>query len=89
MFWNFVPAEETKGGILVGVKTQVMEVVNWQMFKLCAVLTLKNTRDGFSWRLVVVYGLAYDELKLEFISELHFVMGGWPGPTLIGGGGGF
>jgi hypothetical protein len=36
----------------------------------------------------VVYGPAYDELKLEFISELHLVMGGWPGPTLLGGGGG-
>jgi hypothetical protein len=44
------------------------------MFKLCAVLTLKNISDRFSWRLVVVYGLVYDELKLEFISELYFVM---------------
>jgi hypothetical protein len=62
-----------------------MELVNWQIFKFCAVLTLKNIRDGFSWRLVVVYGPAYDELKLEFISELHLVMGGWPGTTLLGG----
>jgi hypothetical protein len=49
-------------------------VVNCPMFKLCAVLTLKNISDRFSWRLVVVYGLVYDELKLEFISELYFVM---------------
>jgi hypothetical protein len=62
-----------------------MEVVSWQMFKFCAVLTIKNTRGGFSWRLVVVYGPAYDEFKLDFIFELHSVMGNWPGPNLIGG----
>jgi endonuclease/exonuclease/phosphatase (EEP) superfamily protein YafD len=33
----------------------------------------------------VVYGPAYEELKLNFISELHSVIGGWPGPTLLGG----
>jgi hypothetical protein len=32
----------------------------------------------------VVYGSPYDETKLEFIDELHFVMGVWVGPTLVG-----
>jgi hypothetical protein len=84
MVWNFVHAEGTKGGILVGVKHQVLEVVSWQMLKFYAVLILKNMRDELSWILVVVYGPTYDDLKLDFISELHFVMGGWPGPTLRG-----
>jgi hypothetical protein len=33
----------------------------------------------------VVYGTAYDELKMDFINEMHGVLGGWQGPTLIGG----
>jgi hypothetical protein len=28
MVWNYVPAEGTKGGILVGVKSQIIEVTS-------------------------------------------------------------
>jgi hypothetical protein len=55
------------------------------MHKFCAELTLKVIRDGFIWRLIVVHGTAYDELKMDFINEMHGVLGGWQGPTLIGG----
>jgi exonuclease III len=85
MVWNFVPADGTKGGILVGVKAQVIEVVSWQIHSFCAELILKNVKEELIWRLVVVYGPAYDELKLSFITELHSIMGNWLGPTLIGG----
>jgi hypothetical protein len=30
MVWNFVPASGTKEGILVGVKSHVIEVISWQ-----------------------------------------------------------
>jgi hypothetical protein len=32
-----------------------------------------------------VYGSAYDELKQEFINQLHNVVSHWDGHTLIGG----
>jgi hypothetical protein len=38
----------------------------------------------FSWKLVVVYGLAYEDKKVEFIDELHSMMSGWQGPVLVG-----
>jgi hypothetical protein len=38
---------------------------------------VKNLRDNFVWRLIVVYGSAYDEHKLEFLEELHSVMELW------------
>jgi hypothetical protein len=34
----------------------------------------------------VVYGSPYEESKGEFINELHLVMDGWQGSTLLGGG---
>jgi hypothetical protein len=27
----------------------------------------------------------YDETKIDFVNELHMVMGLWQGPTLVGG----
>lgn len=37
------------------------------------------------WRLVSVYGSAYDQFKMDFINELHNLLTGWAGPTLVGG----
>jgi hypothetical protein len=48
-------------------------------------MIIRNNTDKFTWSLIVVYDSPYDETKLEFIDELHFVMGLWDGPTLIGG----
>jgi hypothetical protein len=45
---------------------------------------VKSHVDNFVWRLIVVYGLPYDEFKLEFIEELNHVMGTWLGPTVVG-----
>jgi hypothetical protein len=83
--WNYILANGTAGGILVGVKQDSLEVLGWQGFKYCAIMIIRNNTDKFTWSLIVVYGSPYDETKLEFIDELHFVMGLWDGPTLIGG----
>jgi len=52
-------------------------------FLLSVLLTCKRT--GFSWKLIVVYGPAYEEQKQDFLDELDFVMNMWQGPILIGG----
>jgi hypothetical protein len=49
------------------------------------VVIVKNITYDFVWRLVVVYGTPYEEFKVDFINELHEVMGGWQGPTILGG----
>jgi hypothetical protein len=33
----------------------------------------------------VVYGSSYEEVKLDFLEELHLIMTNWQGPTLVGG----
>jgi hypothetical protein len=65
----------------------MFEIVSWTHYEYCLSAVVKTELDNFVWRLVVLYGSPYEDKKMEFISELHLVMAGWQGPTLIGGGG--
>jgi hypothetical protein len=85
MDWNYLPAEGTACGILLGSRTNTFEVISWQNFKFCCTAIVKNIGDKVIWRFVAVYGSAYDEHKLDFLSELDLIMSTWQGPTLIGG----
>jgi hypothetical protein len=85
MDWTFLPAKGTAGGILVGFKSLIFEIANWNQYEYCVSVIIKNQLDNFIWRLIVVYGSSYEEKKMEFISELHVVMSSWQGPTLVGG----
>jgi exonuclease III len=85
MSWNYKPAKGTSGGILVGLRTSCFTIQSWQEFQFCAVTMVRNVRDNFVWRLIVVYGTPYEDAKVEFINELHEVMTKWQGPTVLGG----
>jgi hypothetical protein len=45
MEWNYVPAKGTAGGILVGFKSSLFEIISWQGFECCAVAIVKNRMD--------------------------------------------
>jgi hypothetical protein len=85
MHWNFIPANRTASGILVGFNIHKMEILSWLAYDYCDVSIVKNCVDGFTWRLIVVYGSPYEESKYEFIDVLEKVMGEWQCPTLIRG----
>jgi hypothetical protein len=42
---------------------------------------VKNSVDN----LIVVYGSPYEETNMDFINELHLIMGNCHGLTLVGG----
>jgi hypothetical protein len=86
MEWNYIPAEGTAGGILVGFKALTFEVISWQNFKFGATAIVRNHADKFTWRLIVVYGSPYEEFKLGFISELDSIMTTCQGPYPFRGG---
>jgi hypothetical protein len=69
----------------VGFKNHNFELFDWQYFKYCVVSIVKNHSDKLTWRMITVYVSPYDESKMEFISELHTIMGAWEGLTLLGG----
>jgi hypothetical protein len=86
MYWNCICAKGYVGGILVGFKMDVFEIIGWQTFELCAVAVVKNVVDKWIWRLVIVYDSPYEESKLDILTELDGVLANWLGPTLIGRG---
>ena len=84
-FWNWLPAVGTAGGILVGINSDVFDVLSWSLHKFCVCCLITDKSANKTWKFMAVYGTAYDEQKLEFINELHNVLLSWSGPILVGG----
>ncbi|CAD6240521.1 unnamed protein product [Miscanthus lutarioriparius] len=78
-------ANGSAGGILMGADTDLFNMAIGEMlnYSVSVIMTCKKTR--FSWKLIVVYGPAYDEQRQTFLDELDLVMNSWQGPILIGG----
>ena len=58
------------GGILFGVKCDLLEVRNVVMGDFEVKFRVRSKADGFNWALVAVYGAAQLELKPEFLADL-------------------
>jgi hypothetical protein len=68
--WNWLPAEGHSGGILLGVKLDVVEVEAFDEGSFFVSAPLRHMKTGFKWEVVVVYGPAqHDRLEL-FLEEL-------------------
>ena len=61
--WHWLPAFGTAGGILIGVKDSLMEIIGCQNFKSCFTVVIRNLVDKVVWRLGVVYGSPYEDGK--------------------------
>jgi exonuclease III len=85
MSWNFLHAVGTAGGILMGFRNQMLEVISWEFYVYCASAIVKNIYDKVTWRLIVVYGSPYEDTKLEFLRDLDQMLEKWQDPTLVGG----
>jgi hypothetical protein len=82
--WNFLPAIGTAGGILPGTRDDALIVNNFCTHTFSVSCIIHEIHQNFSWKLVVVYGPAYKEKKVNFIDELHSILAGWQGPILVG-----
>jgi hypothetical protein len=83
--WCHLEALGAAGGILVGANTNVFSMTVLEILKFSISVMLTNKKNGFSWKLVVVYGPTYDDRKVDFLDELEHIMVSWQGPLLIGG----
>jgi hypothetical protein len=83
--WFSLPAKKTVGGILVGFRDDLFEIISFSARNFSVSALVRNKNDNFIWKYVVVYGSAYPDQKVEFITELHDVMETTTVPTLIGG----
>jgi hypothetical protein len=76
MNWNYIPAVGTAGGILLGFRNKIFEVLNWDNSQYCATAMVTNWENNFIWRIVVFYGSPYEDTKLEFIRDFNLPLGG-------------
>jgi hypothetical protein len=83
--WCYLEALGAAGGILVGANTDVFSMTVLEILNFSISVMLTNKKNGFSWKLVVVYGPAYDDRKVDFLDELEHIMVSWQGPLLISG----
>jgi hypothetical protein len=73
------------GGILLGVRTDTMEVLASSGGDYHIKLHIRNRADNFLWSLVAIYGAAQEEFKADFLCELVNLAKDNPYPILIGG----
>jgi hypothetical protein len=72
-------------GILVGVRIDLYDVGSFQQGDYMIQMNLWDKRNKVKWNLLIVYGAAHDEHKLEFLSELSSFCSRNAEPILIGG----
>ena len=70
---------------MVGFTSDMFEVIGFINKKFGVVSTIKTKSDKFVWQLIVVYGSAYPEFKVEFVAELHGILESVSYPVLVCG----
>src|SRR4051812_4512706 len=83
--WNHLPSVGSAGGILMGVDSDILEVISWQILEFAVSCKVKLIGKDVEFRVTTVYGSPYEEGKGAFISELHSFFVDDNTPTLIGG----
>lgn len=73
--WYHLGAKGSAGRILVGTNADRFNMVVVEVLKFSVSVMLTSKSNGYVWKLIVVYGPAYEELKQEFLDELEVVMG--------------
>nr|XP_020157529.1 uncharacterized protein LOC109742844 [Aegilops tauschii subsp. strangulata] len=78
----YLPAIDTRGGVLLAWDTTVFRVDNIST-DTYGLTGLVHNKDGFEWWITVVYGPQGDELKMEFLGELRTRRAVFPGSWML------
>jgi exonuclease III len=68
--WVWSAAKGHSGGILMGVREEVLGVEGQEIGDHFVSMVVRNRRTNFRWELVTAYGPAQHDTASEFISEL-------------------
>ena len=69
-FWKWAPSVGKSGGILVGVRSESLEVLGTRIGKYIVQINVWDKKNKCQWALLAVYGSAHEEFKEEFLAEL-------------------
>lgn len=70
---------------MVGANSDIYNLIVSDILNFSISVLLTNKSSGFTQKVVVVYGSAYEDKKQAFLDELESVMSSWRGLTLLGG----
>lgn len=84
--WKWSPSKGRSGGILVGIRDSVFDVIEQQNGDYFVILLLADRVIDSRWNLIVVFGAAHVEDKEKFITDLSCVCQASNYPILVGGG---
>ena len=83
--WLYNSAHGKSGGILVGIRKEWFEVGSFQQGNFMLQVNLWDKMAKIKWNILIVYGAAQEEHKMDFLTELsafctrnqeHFMVGG-------------
>ena len=83
--WYSRPPHGRFGCILLGIRTDIMEVLDVTDGDFYIKMHIRNKSDNFIWSLVAVYGPAQVEHKSDFLREMVNLVKDNPHPFIIGG----
>lgn len=86
--WGWIAASGHSGGILLGVKEDILQVEDWDSGDFFMGVTIRHKVLNIRWECITVYGPAQHEKSEEFLKEMSSKCEKSVLPMLIGGGGG-
>jgi hypothetical protein len=84
-FGSITQLKVRSGGILVGVKKELYDVGAFSQGDFMLQLNLWDKFNKVKWNLLIVYGAAHEEQKMNFLSELSAFCSKNQEPILVGG----
>ena len=82
--WKWVPSRGKSGGILSGIKLDLLDVGTFKEGKYMLQLNLWDKMAKKNWNFLNIYGVAHEENKLEFLAELANFCSTNKEPLIIG-----
>lgn len=83
--WLCNPSKGKSGGILVGIRLEFYDVGAFSQGEYMMLVNLWDKINKVKWNIIVVYGTAHEENKVQFLAELSNFCSKSNEPTLIGG----
>lgn len=83
--WGWKSARGSAGGILMGVNSEKLEILEHHVGAFFLSMVLKNKDDSFIWELISVYGPTEENLKSSFLDELSWHVKYANYPLVLGG----
>lgn len=81
--WKWIPSEGKSGGILCGYRNNTFDLVNCTVGKYLMKLELWDKSLKMNCCILVVYGSAHEEFKIEFLTELAPMCGDIACPYIV------